>query len=230
MTPTLVLLPGLDGTRFLLQPLLDKLVLDAKVVEYPPTLPSRYEDLLPLVLDALPTDRDFVLLGWSFSGPLALMAAATKPKGLRGVVLVGSFIKKPLAWIPTAARHLARSWLFYPSGLLARAKTSLSGFGTPSLTNLLVRAHATVPAAVMAARVRQVLTVDASAELCACPTPILYLAGNQDWVVPKRNLAMIQRLRPDVRARFIPGPHLAMAVNPAEAAHELQEFVQQLVE
>ena len=56
----------------------------AACLRYPP---NSYQDLLPYVLELLSTQGDYVLLGWSFSGPLALMAACTRPSGLRAVVL-----------------------------------------------------------------------------------------------------------------------------------------------
>lgn len=225
MKPLLVLLPGLDGTPILFGPILGEWKLDAKTISYPQTVPSNYETLLPVVLAALPTDRDFVLLGWSFSGPLALMAAATGPPGLRGVVLCASFVQKPLRWIPGFARHFAWPFLFRVSGSMAVAKTVLAGFRDPTVHRLIKEAHDAVPSDAMAARVRQVLTVDVRSELASCPAPILYLEAASDRIVPKANLRSIQRIRPDVTVKTIPGPHLALALHPVAAAAELRAFV-----
>ena len=65
---SLVLLPGLDGTGLLFQPLIDCLPEDIQpvVVAYPKELQLGYAELLPLVLDSLPPGP-FVLLGESFS-------------------------------------------------------------------------------------------------------------------------------------------------------------------
>ena len=225
MTPLLVLLPGLDGTPILFEPILDKLGIEALPVSYPQTVPSDYDTLLPVVLAGLPKDRDFVLLGWSFSGPLALMAAATRPPGLRGVVLCASFVQKPLGWVPKFARHLAWPVMFRISGSMAVAKTVLAGFGNPVVNRLIKKAHDAVPPKAMAARVKQVLTVDVRDELKACPVPILYLEAASDRIVPKRNVRSILRVRPDVVVRTIPGPHLALALSPDAAATELRAFV-----
>lgn len=56
---SIILLPGLDGTGVLFKP------------------------LVGFVLDRLP-DSEFVLLGESFSGPIALRVAARKPAGVCG--------------------------------------------------------------------------------------------------------------------------------------------------
>src|SRR4051812_12496722 len=74
----LVLLPGLHGNDVQFRPLLAHLPPQIRpiAVNYPPDQPLDYAQLLPLVLAALPEDQPFVLLGESFSGPLAIMAAA----------------------------------------------------------------------------------------------------------------------------------------------------------
>ena len=226
MDPLLVLLPGLDGTPILFGPILEHLGLEAITVAYTQTLPSDYATLLPVVLAALPEDRDFVLLGWSFSGPLALMAAATQPPGLRGVVLCASFVQKPLGWVPKFARHFTWPFLFRISGSMAVAKTVLAGFGSPEVNRLIKAAHDAVPPGPMAARVRQVLTVDVRSELQACSVPILYLEAASDRIVPQRNLKAIRQLRPDLVVKTIPGPHLALALSPRAAAEELSAFVE----
>ena len=226
MEPLLVLLPGLDGTRFLFEPMLREWGAETVTVSSPRSLPSDYTTLLPAVLEALPQDRDFILLGWSFSGPLALMAAATQPARLRGVVLCASFVEKPIAWVPKLARFFAWPALFRFTGSLSVAKTVLAGHRSKEINSLIKQAHSAVPSPVMAARVRQVLTVDVRKELLECPVPILYLAAKSDRVVPRRNAARIRRMRPDVEVRTITGPHIALATNPAEAAAEIRRFAQ----
>ncbi len=221
---SIVLLPGLDGTSFLFRPLLEHLTLSPVVVDYPQALPNDYSDLLPTVIDALPSDRAYILLGWSFSGPLALMAAATRPAGLLGIVMCASFVQKPVFYLPSFVRQLARPSLFRYMARLTRVKALLSGYSTPALSTLVARAHASVPPEVMAQRVRATLTVDVQPELDSCHVPILYLGSTRDFVVPRRNARRILRSRADVRAVFIPGPHLALAVNPKEAASALGAF------
>ncbi len=228
MDPVLVLLPGLDGTRHLFEPFLRHWNGEKVVVEYPPGLPSDYSSLLPIVQQALPEGRDFILLAWSFSGPLALLAAAQRPAGLRGVVLCASFVTKPISWIPRLARHVAWPALFGFTGSLSVAKTVLAGHGTREINELIQRAHGEVPSAVMAARVRALLAVDVREELAACEVPILYLAAKGDRVVPQRNARKIQNTRPDVEIRSIAGPHIALATNPGDAAGEIRRFMASL--
>ena len=92
----IVLLPGLDGTGKLFKPMMQFLPAWIKpvVVSYPEDKPYGYEDLKEIVYKAIPRECDFVILGESFSGPLAIMTAAEKPAGLLGVILCATFAKK----------------------------------------------------------------------------------------------------------------------------------------
>ena len=76
---TLVLLPGLDGTEVFFRPLLAVLPTWIKpmVVTYPTSGANNYSHLLSVAQAAIEdsNSRTFYVLGWSFSGPLALMVA-----------------------------------------------------------------------------------------------------------------------------------------------------------
>src|SRR5260221_9695174 len=78
------------------------------VVAYQAHEPLDYEGLFPSVRAACPPTGEFVVLAESFSGPLAVMLAASEPQGLRGIILCASFIRSPLwtpfRWIAAAAR------------------------------------------------------------------------------------------------------------------------------
>lgn len=77
----LILMPGMDGTGELFAPLIGALgsSIESIVVRYPTDQPLTYSELFPQVRAALPRSGPFVLLGESFSGPLALMLAAEAP-------------------------------------------------------------------------------------------------------------------------------------------------------
>jgi len=93
----LVLLPGLDGTEVFFGPLLSRLPswINPIVVTYPAFGPNTSQDLVPIVNRAVRKLTDFVILGWSFGGPLALMIAAQRPSQTAGVILCASFVTPP---------------------------------------------------------------------------------------------------------------------------------------
>jgi pimeloyl-ACP methyl ester carboxylesterase len=84
----LVLLPGMDGTGELFAPLIKILPKDLLplVVAYPPNEQWGYPELLDFIRHQLPEDEDFVVLGESFSGPLALMLASDPPAQMRALI------------------------------------------------------------------------------------------------------------------------------------------------
>jgi pimeloyl-ACP methyl ester carboxylesterase len=223
----IVLLPGLDGTGLLFGPFVEQLPPDVQpiVVAYPGDELLGYEALLEFVVRALPKAMPFIILGESFSGPLALMAAATHPAGLQAVVLCASFVSNPL-WLRGAwLRHLVRPFAFRLYPQFAKARALLGRFSTPELQASVQKAIAAVSPAVLAHRVRAVLTVDVTGQLASCPVPILYLQGTRDRVVPKRNIRRITAIRPTVEVEAIDAPHMVLQTQPAAAVRAITKFL-----
>jgi pimeloyl-[acyl-carrier protein] methyl ester esterase len=222
----LILLPGMDGTGQLFGPLLRVFPpgLVATVVAYPPDMPCGYAELLSLAVAAVPDGGEFLVLGESFSGPLAILLAARQPPGLRGVILCASFVRSPLPAFARWLRGLIRPFWFraLPWPLLRRGL--LGRFDTASLTQMVETAIIGVQPAVLAARARAVLAVDVGVQLQSCPVPILYLAATEDRLVSQKSLAHIKRLQPRVVAVALVGPHLLLQVAPKEAAEAIQTF------
>ncbi len=226
----LVLLPGMDGTGLLFEPLLDALPKEIQptVLSYPSEQAMTYKELLPIVLGALPSQEPFILLGESFSGPLALMAANQSRPNLLAVILCASFIHNPVSWIPKWASIFAKDFVFHFARQFIMAKALIAGYSTSSLLSLLRKAHAKVSSSVMAIRAREILSVNVEDELKQCPAPVFYLGGVNDMVAPRRNLRDIQRIRQDVHAYLIPGPHLILQTKPQESAKIIQEIAEKV--
>ena len=224
---TLIALPGMDGGAHLFSPLRDAAPSDVDVVAigYPPGAANGYDDLLPSVRARLPTDRPFYLLGWSFSGPLALMLAAERPPQLRGVVLAASFARNPVPRLPRWARRFATPavFKFYPAA--SRMKALLGGYGTPEVRDMLKRAHAEAGNVALATRARATLFVDATPALATCPVPVLCLRASNDEVIAASCSEEIQRLLPSAEVVDITGPHLALVTNPGAAWVALSAFM-----
>jgi pimeloyl-ACP methyl ester carboxylesterase len=226
MHPTLILLPGLDGTGILFEPLLKELpaAIVPQVVPLPKHSSMSYKVLVPAISACLPVDRPYYLLGESFSGPISLMIAESHPKGLRGVILCASFIRNP-TYVPSVLRHIAGAWMFYLTPQFAQIKSLFGGYSTAELRALLARAHSEVPASVMARRVRSILALDCTKALQECPVPVAYLRGTLDMVVPAKNLRQIVAARPTVREFAIKAPHLVVQTQPRAAADAIMTFV-----
>lgn len=226
----LVLLPGMDGTGILFGPLLEALPhgWEAQILRYPPDKALGYESLLDIVQAAIPIDGPFILLGESFSGPLALMAASKNPPGLQAVVLCASFIENPLPWLvrPFEAVITAKTLAFAPA--FVRERALLGRHATARLRSLLTHAHQLVTPEAMAARARAIFRVDVSSELRACPAPLLYIQALDDRLVSPRSWRRIVDLRPDACLEVVPGPHLILQTHPVEAIAAITRFCDSL--
>jgi pimeloyl-ACP methyl ester carboxylesterase len=104
----LVLLPGMDGTGVLFQPLLASLptAILTRIIAYPSDRDLSYAELFALVNEQLPKEP-FILLAESFSGPIAASIIDTRSSLLCGVIFVSSFIGNPRpllkylhSWLP----------------------------------------------------------------------------------------------------------------------------------
>lgn len=228
---TLVLMPGLDGSGVLFRPLLERLPSDLipQVITYSVAEPLGYAELLPIVMAVLPASGPFVILGESFSGPLALMVAAQRPSGLRGIVLCGTFVQNPLGPRWRWLRYLVSPWLFRWHSHLAEAKALLGGYGTPELWRRLREALSQISPAVLSHRVREVLQVDVRTELQQCPVPVLDMRGTKDGVVRSQNAREVRALRTDVEIADFQAPHLILQTQPAATAKVIAEFVRNVI-
>lgn len=220
----------MDGTGLMFEPLLEALPswIEPSVVAYPPQEPLGYAELLGHVQAACPAAEEFVVLAESFSGPLAVLLAASEPRGLRGVVLSASFIRCPLSgpwrWVLARARpiwfRLAPKW---------PARRFLFGrHGNDRLDRLLARALAMVSPETMSARVRAIAGVDVTTELRTCRLPLLYLIAKEDRVVGPKCLARIQTEKPDTQVVELAGPHLLLQACPQEAMDQIAKFARRV--
>jgi len=227
-TPKLVLLPGLDGTGKLFADFLKTLDLgvSANVVPYPADVPLGYDELEHLVRAALPTRGRFVLLGESFSGPLAIRIAAHPPPELVGLILCVTFASNPyphLAWV----RRLAA---FLPLKSLPRWLRAPLMWGSASPSDAprqSERAMAGVDAAVIRRRIAELLSVDETAALAKISVPTLVLCATRDRVVSNKAAMRIMRGIPHAQRVDVDGPHLLLKTRPKECAAAVLSFIRE---
>ncbi|HTW47945.1 MAG TPA: hypothetical protein VMD92_08350, partial [Acidobacteriaceae bacterium] len=58
--------------------------------------------------------------------------------------------------------------------------------------------------------------------------PMLYLQARHDRLVPARCLGEIQRIRPEMRAVVVDGPHFLLQREPQQTAQVVTDFVANL--
>ena len=226
----LILLPGLDGTCRFFKPLTEVLDrrFEAVPVSYPMDQPLQYGDLLDLVTARIPDRDPHIILGESFGGPLAVMAAASASDNLTGVILAVSFVTSPLSWRMNILRPLVVGPMMSlrpPKKILERL---LCAGCSPATARFIQRNLPELPPPVFAARVRAVMAVDARPELTGIPVPIHYIQAARDRVVPPRSLETIRAVRPDVTVSEIDGPHMILQCAPDACARAILQFAERI--
>lgn len=213
MSPHVWLLPGMDGTGRLFDPLLPFLgAFEVHVASYP--LDAGSYDACEAAVGTPPDGA--VIVGESFGGPLALrLAGKTKP---RAVVIVASFVLSPRRVVPPR-------WLVERSPLPPRAALRyalLEQTSPDALVDALADSSRAASLRAMGERLAAIASVDVRDELQRCPAPITWLVATRDRLVRPRSVEAARRVRPDLVVREIDGPHLLAQTRPREVAQAIE--------
>ena len=210
-----LLLPGLDGTGALFAPFTAAAPAGVQVeVAVLPDHLIQYPALADWALGALRLDAETVLVAESFAGPLAILVAARAR--LAAVVLVNTWIVSPYS---PAWNWLIQPWAFVvpPPRRVLRARM----LGRKASDALVTRARevvASVPPAVMAGRLRAMMSADVrreAADVVRAGTPLVVLHGDGDGLVPRRSVTHVAEAVPVPPAVIrLDGPHLLLQVEP----------------
>jgi pimeloyl-[acyl-carrier protein] methyl ester esterase len=165
-----------------------------------------------------------VLLGESFSGPIAMRLAAEKPRGLQALILSTTFAKNP---IPLSSALLSVVD-FFPLHVMpypAVAWWLLGAWATPVLDQQLQHATSSISPAVLRSRARIALQTDVSACLPKIDVPTLCLRASQDrLMLPSTSRQIAAGIRQCALVE-IAAPHLLLQTMPIAAAKAITDFV-----
>jgi pimeloyl-ACP methyl ester carboxylesterase len=224
-----LVLPGMDGTA---KPRADFAAalgpgFETHIVSYPPDPALGYPQLEALARASLPMDRPYVLLGESFSGPIAISIAASRPPHLIGLILCVTFARNPHAVLGSMP------WLLplIPFGLAPMRAINALLLGRFATTPLMEAVRATfdeVPTQTFKARLGTVARADMRPALANIRIPVLYLRATEDRLVPRRCADDIAHFATQTRIVDIEAPHTLLQVAPAAAAATVRAFVQTL--
>lgn len=232
------MLPGLDGTGILFRQFVEAIgpSLETRIVTYPVDQPLGYAELEALVRDTLPTDRPYVVLGESFSGPIAIRLGAgwpigrltaPPPSGPVGIILCATFARNPypfLGWAgPWAANFSVNSlpcWV--------RAPFMWGTWATDRARQESALATAAVGEAVLRHRIAALLAVDETNALARVRIPTLVLQAAGDHVRPRAATEHMLRTLPAAKLVQVNGPHLLLQTRANECAAAVRRFMQAL--
>ncbi len=223
--PQLVLMPGLDGTGLLFQPLLRELAgkVEASVIRYPGDQALPLADLAALVLRQLPPGKP-VLVAESFSGLVALTLLTSAPARVGGVIFVGAFAEPPRPLLLRLAPLVSRS-----PGLLRGAPAfllrqfCLGPQATADDLKLLREALTAVSPAVLAHRLA-LAGARHSFGKARFEVPCRYLRPTHDRLVPASAADWFRDRFKKCEIQDIDGPHFLLQARPREAAAAIVQF------
>lgn len=223
---TLVLLPGLDGTGLVFEPMLTHLSdeIDTQVVRYPADRAMSFQEHVDFARKQLPKKKPFVLLAESFSGPVGLQLLADPPKNLVGVVFVATFAHHPSPFMLDAARFLPQKLLLklFSTTLFSRF-FCLSGASTDAV-NIFHEALESVELSVLSQRL-QILAELPPPPDTAFTKPCLYLQASNDRLVPSRAVTPLQKHLPQLQVEQLSGPHIILLAQPEAGARLISDFI-----
>lgn len=226
--PVLVLLPGLDGTGALLAGFRCALAtrIRTSVVSYPRDPDVGYAGLEGVVRALLPRDEPFVLLAESFSGPIGISIAASRPAGLRGLILVSSFARNPRPLL-APLRPLVGLLPIRRVPIRLLAWPALGRFATPALRARLADVLSRMPPSVVRSRLRAVLEIDVTRLLPKIDVPVLHIRASEDRLVPRSASGAFSAI-PRLRFLEVEGPHFLLQACPSAAAAHVEAFLREM--
>jgi pimeloyl-ACP methyl ester carboxylesterase len=228
---TLLLLPGLDGTGLIFEPLLTYLPeeIDAQIVRYPANRVMSFQEHIAFARKQFPKKKPFVLLAESFSGPIGLQLLAEPPGNLVGVILVATFARHPSPFLVDAGRYLPQKLLLNLFSKTPLGRFFCLGGASADAAEILREALQSVKLSVLSNRLKIL------AELPPPPDktfsgPCLYLQASRDRLVPSRAVDQLQRHLPQLQVEQIAGPHIILLAQPETGARQISDFIATLTD
>ena len=221
----LVLLPGLNGNSSLFAPLLAQLGdLPCSVLELPHQGPQDHDNLANALDDQL-GETPFVLLGESFSGPLAFRLALRHSSAMKGLILAASFLSPPHPLLPLACRLPIPANLPAPAWLL---RWLCIEDATPAVLQLLQNEIRHLSPQLVRQRLQAMTRLQSPLDSLSLPT--LHLWPTRDRLVSHAAALSIGLHCRDLRVSRIEGPHFLLQSRPEACVQAIQQFIAKLGE
>lgn len=219
---TIVVLPGMDGTGEFLKDFIEQAASHCHVVlvTYPPDVAMSYVELADYVEARLPSSR-FIVLGESFSGPIAIEIASRCPRAA-GLVLAASYLQSPTPkilaplsrWIDArGAPGVVMGWFLLGRWADRQRRVALKKI-LSSLTDETVRL-----------RIAETRRADSRTTFQSLLCPVLYIAGRQDRMVNAAQVEMVAKIQPTCRVITLDAPHMLLTTHAKEASDVVRAFV-----
>lgn len=215
----------MHGTRKLFSMLLPCLnSKDIKIVPLPSSGPQNYEQLKEFVKTQLPHE-DYILVAESFSGPIAVLLAQERTRGLKALVFVATFVSPPNKLLLSLAEFLPiKMFMKLPFSSLVVRAIMLGPHASKNDVSALKEAIDEVPAKALRLRLRTMRSLSLPRERSSIPC--VYIRPTSDRLIPSRKVAEMHEFFGSLLEREISGPHFVLQANPRECSTIINDVAQ----
>ncbi|MGC4017000.1 MAG: alpha/beta hydrolase [Luteolibacter sp.] len=222
--PHVVVFPGLDGTGHLSRDFAggDWHGHPVTVLPIPKDGPQDYDSLTTVLASQLP-EGPLVLVGESFSGPIAMKIARLERGRVEALIVVGGFCASPapagLALVPL------RPLFLLPPPAMFLKKYLVGSEASHEMVETLNSAIRSVPSSTLSARAEVILALRES----DCPSfdslPVLLVQAHHDELLAWESQSRLERHFPGAESVWIESPHLLLFTNPDACREAVVEFL-----
>lgn len=218
----IVLLPGMDGTGKLFQPLINELSESScLVIPLPSSGPQDYVYLVEYVKSKLP-EEECVLVAESFSGPIGAYLA--EEDNIKGVVFVATFLTPPSKFLLAMSQLLPIKFLskLPGSGLVLQAMM----FGhqaSKELLNQFQNIIDQIDIKVLKNRLKTMQSLKFNGK--ESNVPATYILPTKDRLVSKSKHHEFIKYFSQLQVKEMNAPHFVLQTNPNESAQIISYFI-----
>ena len=212
------MLPGLDGTGELFTPLLEAMPndIDVQIIRYPINTKLGYEELAEYVMKQLPKE-DFILVGESFSGPIAYQIARMNPINLYSVIFVATFLESPSRVLLKLSELIPRKRIL--SITLPKSICKIFMLGRDAGAEIIVKFQQImkqVQPEVLDYRLHEIAKLQV--DIKPIKVKATYIMASNDKLVPKRCVNKFRQAFSEIKIVNVVGPHFILQASPVVCA------------
>lgn len=228
MNKHLVLLPGLDGSGLLFQPFVEQCLQPENytIIAYPSDYHIPYNELADYVISKLPNDKELVLLGESYSGPVAIQLALRRGLTVSSLILVATF-----SYYPDNFLKFISLWLPYKYLLRLPVPDFILKFicfdktvSTKIMDLLKISLTLTSPK-IMALRMSEGIHIDVREALANLKVPCIYIKAKHDKLVSASASAEIKKTNGSINIIEVDGPHFILQTRVEECCAIIKKLM-----
>ncbi|MBK1855859.1 alpha/beta hydrolase [Verrucomicrobiaceae bacterium 5K15] len=226
--PVWTFLPGLHGSSELfagVQAMVPSGV-DSEWVELPSAGDQHYAQLSQWLDEHLASGRPRLLIAESFSAPIALRLAASRPEEICGIVLAAGFCDAPVN--PGIALLPLRPLFMVKPPKAALRHYLIGDDAGEEQVSALRSVIKKLPSSTLADRVRTVLELQERDNPGIPEIPMMLLQAQSDNLVPWEAQQRLEACYPHAHVHWIESPHLILQRHPKQCMQHIRDFAESI--